>query len=147
MTLLDEKAIFSITPEPPTSDAWPAYAEMILTALDAGRHLGVKERRAEKRMDYRVRAWLTLFSDVPGDDAREIFTRDVSSRGLGFITPHRLPLGYGGSLRIARPDNGDVLAVHCTILRCKQAAAGWYEGSVYFNRQQPDLVPHSDATP
>jgi hypothetical protein len=24
----------------------------------------------------------------------------------------------------------------CTVLRCRQAAPGWYEGAIYFNRSQ-----------
>jgi hypothetical protein len=29
--------------------------------------------------------------------------------------------------------------VHCTLLRCREAAPGWFEGSVYFNREQPQF--------
>jgi hypothetical protein len=65
----------------------------------------------------------------------------VSVRGLGFITSHRLPLGYGGLVQLPRPDGKGTMTVHCTILRCRETAPGWFEGSVYFNRDQPSLLP------
>ena len=128
---------------PPTAATRPADVDLILSALDAGRHApAAADRRALKRHKYRVEGWLRLFTDGPGDAARTLYTRDVNARGLGFITAHRLPLGYGGLVQLPRPDgSGGTITVHCTILRCREAAPGWFEGSVYFNREQPTLVP------
>jgi hypothetical protein len=123
---------------------WPPQAEMVLSAIEAGQHrTGLPagaERRSSKRASFRVRAQLRLYSDNPGQPGRAIYTRDIHSRGLGFITPHRLPLGHGGLVDLPTP-TGKIVSVPCTLLRCREAAPGWYEGSVYFNRDQHGLVP------
>jgi hypothetical protein len=134
--------IFRDLDTPPPSATRPADVDLILSALDAGHFSpAAAERRALKRHKYRVEGWLRLFTDGPDDSARLVYTRDVNARGLGFITSHRLPLGYGGLIQLPRPDGDGTMTVHCTILRCREAAPGWFEGSIYFNREQPSLVP------
>ena len=64
-----------------------------------------------------------------------LYTRDINPRSLGFVTSHRLPLGYGGVIELPGPD-GEPVSVHCTLLRCRQAAPRWFEGCLYFNREQ-----------
>ena len=128
---------------------WPPQVELILSAIEAGRHgpesgagggpLFGADRRRSKRVSYRVRGRLRLFSDAPGDEGRVIYTRDIHARGLGFITPHRLPLGHGGVVELSTP-GGKIVSIPCTLLRCREAAPGWYEGSVYFNREQHAVV-------
>jgi hypothetical protein len=105
-----------------------------LSALDAGRNVDAN-RRLGSRLPYRVRAQLKLFSDKSGTEPYVLYTRDVDPRGMGFITPHRLPLGYGGEVELFTP-RGNKIRVHCTLLRCRQAAPGWYEGAATFNREQ-----------
>ena len=122
---------------PAGAEGWPPHAELIVSAIEAGRH-GRQERRRADRSVYRVQATLQLFSDEPGTPPWMLYTRDVSPKGLGFITPHRLTLGHGGLLEIALP-NGQVRTIACTLLRCREAAPGWFEGSVYFNRYQADF--------
>ncbi len=61
--------------------------------------------------------------------------RDINPQGLGFVTRHRLPLGYGGILTIPTP-SGKPAKVDCTLLRCREAVQGWFEGGMYFNRPQ-----------
>jgi hypothetical protein len=95
-------------------------------------------RRQARRNPYRVMAKLRLFSDPPLASPWVVYTRDVNARGMGFISPHRLPLGYGGRLELPGPEGG-ILTINCTLYRCRQAAPGWYEGSVYFNREQPEF--------
>lgn len=122
---------------------WPAQVDLILSALETGQHgkpSAGSERRNLRRRHYRVRAALRLFSDGSDTPAHPVFTRDVHARGLGFITPHRLPLGHGGLIELPRPSDGELLRVHCTLLRCREAAPGWFEGSVYFNREQADFA-------
>lgn len=138
---------------PGRETAWPGQVELILSALETGLHRAGgpagsiaapdEERRLARRTPYRVRAWLRLFSDGRDAPPRPLFTRDVGARGLGFITPQRLPLGYGGLVELAAPD-GRAASVHCTLVRCRQAAPGWFEGCLAFNREQPDLVPEGD---
>jgi hypothetical protein len=115
-------------PEP-----WPCEVRMILSALEAA--VPEDERRKHDRMPYRVAALLYLFSDGDGAGPWPLFIRDASTRGLGFVSNRRLPLGYGGVVELVSPD-GDCVSVHCTLFRCRQAAPGWYEGSLYFNRAQ-----------
>ncbi|HEV2295881.1 MAG TPA: PilZ domain-containing protein [Tepidisphaeraceae bacterium] len=142
MTLMDQRH----PAPPPTADAWPAEVDLIISALAAGEDRAKDARsrgfhgREAPRLPYRVLADLRLYSD-PGDaDAWRLYTRDVSTRGLGFITCHRLPLGYGGTIELAAP-HGQVIAVNCTLLRCREIASGWFDGAVYFNREQPAFAP------
>ena len=121
------------------SARWPAQVELIMSALDTGQ-FQAEHRRNGRRNPYRVRAKLRLFSDPPLASPWEIYTRDINARGLGFITPHRLPLGHGGLVDLPTP-TGKIVSVPCTLLRCREAAPGWYEGSVYFNRDQHGLIP------
>jgi hypothetical protein len=116
----------------------PPQVELILSAIETGRHRA-HDRRTAPRSRYRVRGRLRLFSDGPHVAPWTVYTRDVHTRGLGFVTPHRLPLGYGGLIEIPHPDGG-LMTINCTLFRCRQAAPGWYEGSVYFNREQPEFA-------
>jgi hypothetical protein len=121
---------------------WPPQVDLILSAIETGQFRKPAtslDRRTGCRVPYRVRACLRLFSDTPQTGPHVVYTRDVHVRGIGFITPQRLPLGHGGLIELPAPDGGTV-SIHCTLLRCREAAPGWYEGAVYFNRDQPDLV-------
>ena len=131
-------------PETPAkqSDRWPTEVQLIISALAAGED-GARgavpspamPHRDVPRMAYRVLADLHLFSDAPNADPWRLFTRDVSARSLGFITSHRLPLGYGGTVELTTPD-GNIVAINCTLLRCREITSGWFEGALYFNREQ-----------
>jgi hypothetical protein len=132
-----------------TTEGWPAQAELVLSALEAGQFAGPggahtgqagPNRRALPRRRLRVKAALRLFSDGDHTPPRMLFTRDVHARGLGFITPHRLPLGHGGVVELPTADGGRTVSVACTLLRCREAAPGWFEGSLYFNRDQPEFA-------
>src|SRR2546423_405757 len=87
------------------------------------------------RPAYRAEASIKLFSDTPQAPPWTLYVRDISPKGLGFVTRHRLPLGYGGMLTIVGP-HGKTLKIDCTLLRCREAVQGWFEGSMYFNREQ-----------
>lgn len=118
------------------SESWPPEVDLILSAMDAGRDpYAHDERRDVQRIPYRVRATLRLFSDTPGTGPWTVYTRDVDPRGLGFLSPHRLPLGYGGWIELPSPA-GRVLKVHCTLFRCRETVKGWYDCALYFNREQ-----------
>lgn len=128
--------------EPPLSSAehagaWPAVppeADLVISAMEAGRHQHLN-RRALRRISWRVQGVLRLFIDTPGVAPRIVYTRDVHARSLGFITRQRLPLGYGGVVDLPGQD-GLLISISCTLLRCRLATPGWYEGVVYFNREQ-----------
>ena len=138
MTLMDAP---DSTPAALSGDAWPAEVDLIISALAAGESRAKSgsspalRQREVPRTPYRVIADLRLYSDASGADCWRLYTRDVSTRGLGFITAHRLPLGYGGTVELLAPD-GNVIALNCTLLRCREIASGWYDGALYFNREQ-----------
>jgi hypothetical protein len=88
---------------------------------------------------YRATAMLSLFADAPGSSARVLYTRDVNERGIGFVTRDRLPLGYGGVLRLPARTQGQIFSIPCTLYRCRLAAPGWYEGALHFNRDQSEF--------
>ena len=107
---------------------------MIMSAMEAaGRNH--QQRRALRRIAWRVQANLRLFVDTPGHPNRVVYTRDIHARSLGFLSAERLPLGYGGVVDLPAND-GTILSIACTLLRCRQASPGWFEGVVYFNREQ-----------
>lgn len=132
--------VLEIEDAPATSDvpAIPDEVSMLCSALETGQHAAA-ERRTRRRRTYRTAARLRLFSDASGAEPTLVYTRDVDLRGVGFITRRRLPLGYGGLIELPSPD-GRLIRIHGTLIRCRLAAPGWYEGAVSFNREQPDFV-------
>jgi hypothetical protein len=136
------------------AEPFPADVEIILSAMEAGRHawnhpsdgmegqpsvrLGSEERRAGERFPYRVCAALRLFRDPPGSGAWLLYVRDADPRGMGFISQHRLPLGYGGFVELVAP-SGQSLSIPVTLLRCREVVPGWYDGAMNFNREQADF--------
>ena len=121
------------------SATWTKEAEFVLSALEAA-GLTQQNRRDADRTVYHTTAALRLYSEVENPKPWQIFVRDVTPRGLGFITRHRLPLGYGGMLNFKCPKQ-TMLNIDCVIRRCCQAANGWYEGAISFNRPQHALDP------
>jgi hypothetical protein len=115
-------------------EAIPYEVAIVMSALEAGAY-GVIDRRAARRISYRVPATLKLFSDPQPSPPWRLYIRDINVRSLGFVTAHRLPLGHGGMIELVGP-GGEAVSVHCTLLRCRQAAPGWFEGCLHFNREQ-----------
>ena len=115
-------------------DKWPAEVDLIISALEAAGEPH-DNRRKHPRMPYRVMADLRLFADPSGIAPWRLYTRDVSARGLGFVTPHRLPLGYGGQVELTTPA-GRVVSINGVISRCRDIGGGFFEGALYFNREQ-----------
>lgn len=128
--------------EPLHGGAWPREVEMIVSALEAA-GAAHDDRRRHPRMPYRVLADLRLFSDPPGTPAWRLYTRDVSARGVGFITAERLPLGYGGVIQLPAPKSGRLVSINGTLFRCREVSGGWYEGAMYFNREQWIFAPNA----
>jgi len=114
-----------------------AEAEFILSALEAGGHChrGAANRRQVNRQPYRSVVHLRLFSDSVQARPWVLYARDCNRKALGFITRHRLPLGYGGQLA-ARGPLGQMVHADCTVHRCRETVSGWFEGCLTFNRAQ-----------
>jgi hypothetical protein len=119
--------------------AWHPQADMVLSALEAASWAG--ERRQHARATYRARATLKFFADGANQPEHVLYTRDFNHRGIGFVTLDRLPLGYGGILRLPNPREPEkTLSIQCTLFRCRQAVGEWYEGALQFNRDQVELL-------
>jgi hypothetical protein len=114
------------------ADPWPHEVEMMISAMEAARP-AVRDRRKQHRNTYRAVATLRLYVD--GDTPRVLYTRNVDSRGIGFISQKRLPLGYGGTVELRAPD-GQTVQATCTIFRCREMVNGWYEAALSFNTEQ-----------
>ncbi len=115
---------------------WPREVDLIISAIEAGRGGGQRrDRRSNSREPIRTVAELRLFSDLPDSEPWLLYTRDLDSRTVGFLTRHRLSLGYGGTITLTLP-NGNEVRSNCTLLRCREAAPGWFEGALNFNREQ-----------
>jgi hypothetical protein len=127
----------SLVEMPPQQAPEPAEVELVLSALEAASPSasGHDNRRAHPRRRYHVQAELRLFSDSCDAPTRTLYTRDVSVRGLGFITRERLPLGYGGVVNLTTP-SGQPTTANGTLFRCREIGNGWFEGALYFNREQ-----------
>ncbi len=113
----------------------PGEVEFILSALEAARQGPSERRSGDGRVVYRTLAELELFADASGAKPWVLYTRDVMARGMGFVTRHRLPLGYGGIVHVRGP-KGETLSIDCTLRRCRETVNGWFEGALSFNREQ-----------
>jgi len=120
-------------------ELWPSEVNMILSAMEATPKADGNSRGGD-RLSYRVRAELRLFADDSHTAPWTLYTRDVDPRGVGFISPHRLPLGYGGIIELLTP-RGRKAKIECTLYRCREVVPGWYEGALYFNRDQWMFTP------
>ena len=115
----------------------PPEAEFIISAIEAA-NCGKKcpdDRRQSRRVGYRAVVRLKLFSDPEGTEPWVLYTRDADMRALGFITRHRLPLGYGGTAVLCGPQGEEIVA-DCILQRCRETVGGWFEGCLAFNRDQ-----------
>lgn len=116
-------------------------ARLILSAMAAADVAAQKgkpayeRRRGGTRRQFEVPARLRLWADGEAGEPWFLYTRDAEPRGLGFITPDRLPLGYGGTLALTGPD-GRSMKVDVTLVRCAAASGGWYHGGLTFVRPQ-----------
>ena len=123
--------------------SWPREVEMMISAIEAAPRT-LRDRRKRYRTAHRTVASLKLFVD--GDRrSRTLYTRNVDSRGVGFLSPERLPLGYGGTIELLAP-SGETVTANCTIFRCSEMVNGWYEAALSFNTEQWKLDAHCRET-
>ena len=92
---------------------WPAEVDVILSSLEAA-SASHDNRRKLSRMKFRAIATLQLFSDESNSQPWTLYTRDVNSRGIGFICNRRVPLGHGGVVEVPGP-NGEMITANCTV--------------------------------
>lgn len=132
-------------------EALAVQSRMILSAMEAaarGRLAPTAyERRGndQTRRAFRGEGDLNLFADAEGTKPWKLFLRDADPRAIGFVTPDRLPLGYGGRLQLVLPDGGRVDA-EVTIVRCRTCYGGWFEGAAYFHTPQNVFATQATVT-
>lgn len=119
----------------------PREVEFIISALEAGPRPLV-DRHKLRRFPYRVRATLKLYSDAPDAPPVVVYTRHIHRQAVGILSPRPLPLSHGGILRVRTPA-GELIEIACAVLRCREVAAGWFEGALYFNRPQKAFAPEA----
>ncbi len=117
-------------------DQWPRDVDLIISALHAAGS-ATADRRGGHRRRHRVIARLTLFCNS-SSAPRQLYVRDMTEKHLGFLVADPVPLGYGGTVELVRPDQ-TIASISCVVHRCRECVPGWYEGALMFNRVQPDL--------
>jgi hypothetical protein len=128
------------------SDVLRQQAGMILSAMEAAATGRTKppsqyERRlGPDRVPLRQEITLDLYADANHTGERTLFLRDVEPRAAGFISPTRVPLGYGGTLTM-RGFDGEEIRLGVTIIRCRSCFGGWFEGAAYFHKLQRQFGP------
>jgi hypothetical protein len=98
----------------------------------------VVERRQTPRHERQVRAAMEIDDHIQRS-RQTIYTRDVSSWGVGFVCRMPLPPGSNAMLQIDGA-HGRPLRVMCCVLRCREVMPGWFEGAALFFREEPMLA-------
>ena len=111
-------------------------------AASAGTNNAVVERRQTPRADHHVRAAMEIDDHIQRSRLT-VYTRDVSSWGVGFVCRMPLPPGSNAMLHIEGP-RGRTLRLMCCVLRCREVMPGWFEGAALLFKEEPLLA---SATP
>ena len=97
------------------------------------------ERRRSERLPHHVPAAMEI-DDALQRSRQTIYTRDVSSWGVGFLSRMPLPVGSNAMLHIDGM-HGRPLKLMCCVLRCREVTPGWFEGAAVLFREEPMLAP------
>jgi hypothetical protein len=119
------------------SEGVPRDACFVISVLNGDQSGGDhQERRRFRREAFIAAAELEVLGDArPPRTA--IFTRDANRWGVGFVTQKPLPLARDATLRMWF--EGEMMMIRCCVLRCREAAPGWFEGAVLFYHEEPRL--------
>ncbi|QOV89630.1 hypothetical protein [Humisphaera borealis] len=117
---------------------WPREVNLIMSSLDAAQCRAGHERRERARRRYRVAVRVRLFGMPQDLPPQVLYSRDLHTRGMGFVTREMLPVGRGGAVEIPTAD-GAPLRASITVVRCRDIGLGWFEGSLHFVRDLFDL--------
>jgi hypothetical protein len=101
----------------------------------------VVERRMTPRHERQVRAAMEIDDQIQRS-RQTVYTRDVSSWGVGFLCRMPLPPGSNAMLHIDGT-HGRPLRLMCCVLRCREVLPGWFEGAALLFREEPLLAPPS----
>lgn len=103
---------------------------------------GMVERRRTPRYEHHVRASVEI-DDALQRSRQTVYTRDVSSWGVGFVCRMPLPPGATAMLHIDGA-HGRPLRLMCCVLRCREVTPGWFEGAALLFREEPMLAATSN---
>ncbi|MEA2711363.1 MAG: hypothetical protein QOF78_3964 [Phycisphaerales bacterium] len=98
------------------------------------------DRRQATRHEHNVRAAVEIGDSSHGGGNQTVYTRDVSSWGIGFISRMPLPPGSNAMLHIDGA-HGRPLRLMCCVLRCREVLPGWFEGAALLFNEEPMLAP------
>ena len=96
------------------------------------------ERRQQPREERHCRAAVEI-DDAIQRSRQTVYTRDVSTWGVGFICRTPLPVGSTAMLHIDGA-HGRTLRLMCCVLRCREVTPGWFEGAALLFREEPMLA-------
>jgi hypothetical protein len=124
--------------QPKTGGGVPQDARFVISVLNGEQVCGAQheERRRFRREPFIASAELEVLGDAP-PPRTAIFTRDANRWGVGFVTQRPLPVARDATLRIWI--GGEMLMIRSCVLRCREAAPGWFEGAVLFYHEEPRL--------
>lgn len=121
-----------------------AEADQLIAALSDAFPTRVErpDRRKEPRYRYQVRARLELVGEdgrpVESAASHTVHTRDLSSRGTGFVTSSEVAGDARGVLHLPPADGtSEPRRVACRVRRTREAGNGWFEGVVEFETPTP----------
>jgi hypothetical protein len=98
----------------------------------------VVERRQTPRLEHHVRAAMEIDDQIQRSRLT-IYTRDVSSWGVGFVCRMPLPPGSNAMMHIDG-GRGRPLRLMCCVLRCREVMPGWFEGAALLFKEEPLLA-------
>ncbi|HTL28428.1 MAG TPA: hypothetical protein VL282_04385 [Tepidisphaeraceae bacterium] len=120
-----------------TQATWPMDARAAIFVLEAGGSSVQQyfERREADRTPCHVEA-TGCSSDDPTQLALFIlYTRDINTLHLGFVTQQGLLVGSHVQVNLTLDSRS--IQIHGTVGRCRSFMEGWFEGVIHFDREAP----------
>lgn len=114
-------------------------AELLESTLRGLRADRVHNRK-HPRAPMRVKLTLYPIADRAVGKPKEVWTRDLSSGGIGLLSPEPMRPGSTFIIRLPRNDGGKHLHLLCTVKNCEQQAKGVFAVGASFVE-----VNHSSA--
>jgi hypothetical protein len=117
-----------------TQTSWPMDARAALFVLEAGGSADQYfDRRDMERTPCHVEATACSADDPASLGQFILYTHDINTLHLGFVTVQNLPLGSHVQVNLTLDDRQVQLTG--TIGRCRYFMEGWFEGVIHFDRE------------
>jgi hypothetical protein len=116
--------------------SWPMDARAAMFVLEAsGSAEQYFDRRDFDRTPCHVEATACSADDPASLGQFILYTRDINTLHLGFVTAQHLPLGSHVQVNLTLNDRSFQLTG--TVGRCRSFMEGWSEGVIHFDREVP----------